>query len=102
MALRKRGKSGYWHAYFRTIVSQGDGSLKYATTTVNLFTDDLITARRPGFYHNDNQSSFFKRAVQRGLKISSVQVQAGKIRCMDLAELYRIGKDLILKEGNIL
>lgn len=45
MALRKRGKSGTWHAYFRTVVSLPDGKLKYATTTVNLYTDDLITAR---------------------------------------------------------
>lgn len=45
MALRKRGKNGTWHAYFRTVVSLPDGKLKYATTTVNLYTDDLITAR---------------------------------------------------------
>ncbi len=45
MALRKRGKNGYWHAYFRTVVSLPDGTLKYATTTVNLFTDDLVAAR---------------------------------------------------------
>jgi len=45
MALRKRGKTGTWHAYFRTVVSLPDGKLKYATTTVNLYTDDLVTAR---------------------------------------------------------
>ena len=45
MALRKRGKSGTWHAYFRTVVSLPDGRLKYATTTVNLFTTDLVEAR---------------------------------------------------------
>ena len=45
MALRKRGKSGTWHAYFRTVVSLPDGRLKYATTTVNLFTTDLLEAR---------------------------------------------------------
>ncbi len=45
MALRKRGKSGFWHAYFRTTVALPDGGLKYASTTVNLYTDDLLTAR---------------------------------------------------------
>nr|DAQ66312.1 MAG TPA: hypothetical protein [Caudoviricetes sp.] len=44
MALRKRGKNGMYHAYFRTVVSLPDGRLKYATTTVNLFTDDLLSA----------------------------------------------------------
>ena len=45
MALRKRGKDGYYAAYFRTVISLPDGKLKYATTTVNLFTTDLVEAR---------------------------------------------------------
>ena len=45
MALRKRGKTGCWHAYFRTVTALPDGRLKYATTTVNLGTSDLVTAR---------------------------------------------------------
>ena len=45
MALRKRGKNGFYCAYFRTVIARPDGSLKYATTTVNLGTTDLITAR---------------------------------------------------------
>ena len=45
MALRQRGKKGFWHAYFRTVVAKPDGTLKYASTTVNLGTTDLITAR---------------------------------------------------------
>ena len=45
MALRKRGKNGCWHAYFRTVTALPDGRLKYATTTVNLGTSDLVTAR---------------------------------------------------------
>lgn len=45
MALRQRGKQGFWHAYFRTVVSLPDGRLKYASTTVNLYTTDLIEAR---------------------------------------------------------
>lgn len=45
MALRKRGKKGYYSAYFRTVKARPDGSLKYATVTVNLGTSDLLTAR---------------------------------------------------------
>ena len=45
MALRRRGKENFYHAYFRTVVSLPDGRLKYAMTTVNLGTTDLVTAR---------------------------------------------------------
>lgn len=45
MALRKRGKNGYWHAYFRAVLSNPDGTLRYALRTVNLGTTDLVTAR---------------------------------------------------------
>ena len=45
MALRQRGKNGYWHAYFRRVTSLPDGRLQYSTTTVNLGTADLREAR---------------------------------------------------------
>ena len=45
MALRKRGKQGFYSAYFRTVKARPDGSLKYATVTVCLGTADLITAK---------------------------------------------------------
>ena len=45
MALRIRGKKGYYSAYFRTVKARPDGSLKYATVTVCLGTADLVTAR---------------------------------------------------------
>lgn len=45
MALRQRGKQGYWHAYFRRVIALPDGRLKYSTTTVNLGTSDLREAR---------------------------------------------------------
>lgn len=45
MALRQRGKLGYWHAYFRRVLALPDGRLKYSTVTVNLGTADLIEAR---------------------------------------------------------
>ena len=45
MALRRRGKDKFYHAYFRTLRAQPDGTLRYAMTTVNLGTGDLVTAR---------------------------------------------------------
>ena len=45
MALRRRGKDNFYHAYFRSVVAKPDGSLKYISTTINLYTDDLIVAR---------------------------------------------------------
>lgn len=45
MALRRRGKDNFYHAYFRKIITLPDGSLQYTSTTVNLGTDDLATAR---------------------------------------------------------
>lgn len=45
MALRQRGKHNFYHAYFRTLRSMPDGSMKYAVTTVNLGTTDLVEAR---------------------------------------------------------
>ena len=45
MALRQRGKQGYWHAYFRRVLALPDGRLKYSMATVNLGTSDLREAR---------------------------------------------------------
>lgn len=45
MALRKRGKDNFYHAYFRKLVTRPDGTLCYTATTVNLGTADLATAR---------------------------------------------------------
>ena len=45
MALRKRGKQGFWHAYFRTVTARADGQLQYKLTTVNLGTADLLQAK---------------------------------------------------------
>ena len=45
MALRRRGKDNFYHAYFRKVITLPDGSLQYTSTTVNLGTDDLATAR---------------------------------------------------------
>lgn len=45
MAIRQRGKNGYWHAYYQSVVSLPDGRLKYMRKTVNLGTSDLREAR---------------------------------------------------------
>ena len=45
MALRRRGKNNFYHAYFRKTVTDPDGRLREVSTTVNLGTDDLLTAR---------------------------------------------------------
>lgn len=45
MALRQRGKQGFWHAYFRRVTALPDGRLKYSMATVNLGTSDLREAR---------------------------------------------------------
>lgn len=45
MALRKRGKKNFYHAYFRTVKTLEDGTLLRGMTTVNLGTTDLQTAK---------------------------------------------------------
>lgn len=44
MAIRKRGKSGLYHAYFRGLDERPDGSLVMVTREVCLHTSDAITA----------------------------------------------------------
>ena len=76
MALRKRGKHGTWHAYFRTVVSLPDGKLKYATTTVNLFTTDLVEARalEADLMAKNKAARMHQRATA---KIRQLEVAAG-------------------------
>lgn len=45
MALRRLGKNNFYHAYFRSLVAQPDGSLRKIQRLVNLYTDDLVTAQ---------------------------------------------------------
>jgi len=45
MALRRLGKNNFYHAYFRSLVAQPDGSLRKVQRLVNLYTDDLVTAQ---------------------------------------------------------
>ena len=44
MAIRKRGKSGLYHAYFRGLDERPDGSLIMVTRAVCLHTSDAVTA----------------------------------------------------------
>lgn len=45
MALLQRGKNNYYHCYFRTVIAKEDGTFKYATRTVNLYTTSLVEAK---------------------------------------------------------
>ena len=85
MALRKRGKNGTYHAYFRTVVSLPDGRLKYATTTVNLYTDDLIAARalEAELMAKNKAARMHQRATA---KIRQLEVAAGMRPVDDLPQ----------------
>ena len=85
MALRKRGKNGTWHAYFRTVVSLPDGKLKYATTTVNLHTDDLLTARalEAELMAKNKAARIHQRAMA---KLRQLEVAAGVRSVSDLPQ----------------
>ena len=85
MALRKRGKKGYWHAYFRTVISQPDGRLKYAMTTVNLFTTDRVAAK--AMEADLMAKNAAARAHQRTTaKIRQLEVAAGVRPAEDLPQ----------------
>lgn len=45
MALRIRGKNKFYHAYFQKIVVDSDGKLRYVRTTIDLHTNDYLTAK---------------------------------------------------------
>lgn len=83
MALRKRGKNGTYHAYFRTVMSLPDGRLKYATTTVNLYTCDLIEARalEAELMAKNKAARMHQRATA---KIRQLEVAAGMRPVEDL------------------
>ncbi len=72
-----------------------DGSGSYA----------VIRRHLPGdreFYHHDSGSRFFRLACERGLRIRSVRLQAGAVRAIELRELYRIGRELLAEDRNLL
>lgn len=85
MALRKRGKNGTWHAYFRTVVALPDGKLKYATTTVNLYTADLVEARalEADLMSKNKAARMYQRATA---KIRQMEVAAGIRPAADLPQ----------------
>lgn len=85
MALRKRGKNGTWHAYFRTVVALPDGKLKYATTTVNLYTSDLVEARalEADLMSKNKAARMHQRATA---KIRQMEVAAGIRPAADLPQ----------------
>lgn len=78
MALRRRGKDNFYHAYFRKVVSQVDGSLKYTTTTINLGTDnlkiaqaleaDLMKKNRIASRHQRMKAHMLKLEIESGIR----------------------------------
>ena len=67
MALRKRGKAGFWHAYFDTIRETEDGP-RTVRTTINLGTTDKKAARAlESELMRKNREAIHRRRVQQFL-----------------------------------
>lgn len=88
MALRKRGKKGFYHAYFRTVMSRPDGTLKYATRTVNLGTDDLLTARamEAEIMQKNTAARLHQKATAHMIRLD---IEAGIIPAEDMPVITR-------------
>jgi integrase len=70
MALRKRGKAGYWHAYFDTIRETEDGPRR-VRTTINLGTADKSEARAlESELMRKNREAILRKRVERILSSS--------------------------------
>lgn len=69
MALRKRGKAGYWHVYFDTIRETEDGPRR-VRTTINLGTTDKKAARSlESELMRKNREAIHRRRVQQILDV---------------------------------
>jgi len=72
MALRQRGKAGYWHAYFDTIRETEDG-LRRVRTTINLGTTDKREARAlESELMRKNRENIMRQRVARLLSSSEI------------------------------
>ena len=100
MALRRRGKKGYYSAYFRTVKVRPDGTLKYATVTVCLGTADLITARamEADLMAKNQAARLHQRAKAQMIKL---EIAAGNRPVEDLPVITRDRKRkrFLLSEG---
>jgi len=72
MALLKRGKAGFWHAYFDTIRETEDGPRR-VRTTINLGTTDKREARAlESELMRKNRENIMRRRVERLLSSSEI------------------------------
>ena len=66
----------------------------------------VVPGHLPGhrdFYRKDAENSkFYTAAVKAGLEISEVSLGYGKLRMIDLRQLYDIGMELLKKDPRIL
>ena len=101
MALRQRGKDNFYHAYFRTVIAQSDGTLKYATTTVNLGTDDLITARslEAELLKKNKAVRLHQRATARQIQM---EIAAGERPVTDIQKIVHVKRKKRLKIADAL
>lgn len=102
MALRQRGKDNFYHAYFRTVIALPDGRLKYATTTVNLGTDDLVTARalEAELMRKNKAARLHQRATAR---LTALEVAAGERPVSEApAPILHVKRQRRLKIGDAL
>jgi aminoglycoside N3'-acetyltransferase len=77
-------------------VRRPDGS------AVNVFFPKHLPGCRE-FYTPDGLSSkFYRRAVERGLKINTTNLGVGTLYMIDAAEIHRIGMELIKEDPNVL
>lgn len=89
MALRRRGKDNFYHAYFRTVLALPDGRLKYAMTTVNLGTSDLVTARalEAELLKKNKSVRLHQRAVSHQIQM---EIAAGERPVSDLQKILHV------------
>ncbi|WP_176013623.1 tyrosine-type recombinase/integrase [Victivallis sp. Marseille-Q1083] len=101
MALRQRGKENFYHAYFRTIIALPDGRLKYATTTVNLGTSDLVTARalEADLLRKNKAARLHQRAKAPAIRLD---VAAGVRPAADIQTIHRERRKRRLKLADAL
>lgn len=68
---------------------------------------DIAAIRRhlPGdreFYHDAENSKFFRRAFERGLEVRKLKFGMGQLMLLDIRQLYEIGRQLIAEDPRVL
>lgn len=116
MMLRQNGKVLFWgtglapNTFLHYL--EDAANVPYLKSAVCAVEDDknmlrhvTIPRHLPGhrdFYRADAEScKFYKRAIASGLKICEVPLGTGKLQCIELKELYRIGMELLQEDSFI-